>query len=147
MKEAFGGMINYVIILTFVVIVTTFVLFGMNYYRAFSVKNKIISTIEAYEGNINNPKLQQKILDYIEKTHYNIGSQEIKKKCTEVRGQGWCYSFKSVEKEKEKSKGTCMYVYEVTAFVNIDLPFFNMFFNSNELFSVSGETKPIKRSC
>lgn len=146
MKEALGGMFNYVILLTFVLLVTTFVLFGVNYYRAFSVKNKIITLIESYEGNLDNVNLKNKVEDYIGSLSYNIGSKtkelpescntEVNKECC-IKGQGWCYKI---------IKGNdCTYIYEVRTFVNVDLPFFNKIFDSNKFFSVAGETKPIRR--
>ncbi len=142
MRESLGTTFNLTALFIFIVLVTGFILFGMNYYRAFGVKNKIVSTIEQYEGNLTSDKLRNEIDDYINRANYHIPENNIPKqeeywKC--VNEQGWCYMI-------EHQKGTKKYVYKVKTFVNIDIPFFNKIFGFLNFFAVSGETKPIKRS-
>ena len=54
MRDAFGGLMNMVIIIVFLVLVSGYLAFNVNYTKAFRVKNKIITTIEQYEGNCGN---------------------------------------------------------------------------------------------
>ena len=54
MRDAFGGVANLVIIVVFLVLVSGYLAFNVNYTKAFRVKNKIISTYEQYNGNCSN---------------------------------------------------------------------------------------------
>ena len=42
MRDAFGGIANMVVIIVFLVIVSGYLAFNVNYTKAFRVKNKII---------------------------------------------------------------------------------------------------------
>lgn len=147
MKDALGGLFNLTLLFTFLFLITGFIIFGINYYKAFSVKNKIITTIEQYEGNMNNDKLNKKIDDYIHKLNYN---PNITNRIKISNGDGWecndnlgfCYYAEKFDEKK------CSYIYKVRTFVDTDVPIFSRLFDSTNLFSVSGETKVIKkRSC
>lgn len=46
MRDAIGGVVNIQIILVFIVIVSGYLAFSVNYTKAFRVKNKIITTLE-----------------------------------------------------------------------------------------------------
>ena len=50
MRDAFGGIVNISMIVVFLVIVSGYLAFNVSYTKAFRVKNKIITTIEQYEG-------------------------------------------------------------------------------------------------
>ena len=50
MRDAFGGIVNITTIVVFLVIVSGYLAFNVSYTKAFRVKNKIITTIEQYEG-------------------------------------------------------------------------------------------------
>ena len=58
MRDAFGGLLNIVIIVVFMTLVSGYLAFNVSYAKAFKVKNKIISTIENYNANcdFNNPE-------------------------------------------------------------------------------------------
>ena len=156
MKDAIGGLGNITLLFFFVTLVSGFILFGMNYYRAFSVKNYIITQIEAYEGNLNNPALTSqdgKIVSYMKRMGYNVDidgentdSAGIKWHCE----NGWCWAYDKENSEKySANKGKCTITYDiylVKTFVNGDAPFINnSFFSFGKIFHVNGETKPIKR--
>ena len=59
MRDAFGGIANMVVIIVFLVIVSGYLAFNVNYTKAFRVKNKIISTFEQYEGNCYDPTVAE----------------------------------------------------------------------------------------
>ena len=50
MRDAFGGLVNIVIIVVFIVVVSGYLAFNVTYTKAFKVKNKMISLLEQYEG-------------------------------------------------------------------------------------------------
>ena len=72
MKEAIGGTWLFGIVLTFVVLFTTFISLSTNYSRCFRIKDEIITTIEHYNG------VNEKSLKYINefeneyKSYYNL---------------------------------------------------------------------------
>lgn len=145
MKDALGSLFNITLLFTFLFLITGFILFSINYYKAFSVKNKIITTIEQYEGNMSNPSLKEKIEDYVKKLNYNVDISNRSKR-TSVDGWncvddlGFCYSKENISEDKK-----CTYTYKVRTYINTDVPVFNRIFDSSDLFSVSGETKVIKK--
>ena len=57
MRDAFGGIANMAIIIIFLVLVSGYLAFNVNYTKAFRVKNKIISVFEQYEGNCKDATL------------------------------------------------------------------------------------------
>lgn len=153
MKDALGGLGNITLLFFFVTLVSGFVLFGMNYYRAFSVKNFIITKVEAYEGNFDNSALRQKINDYMNRMGYSVDQQGetvdsngIKWTCE----NGWCWAHDTENSEKYTTNGgkcnVSYDIYLIRTFVNGDAPFINNgFFSFGRIFQVNGETKPIKR--
>ena len=50
MKDAFGGIVNIVLVAIFLVIISGILGLVVNYTKAFRMKNVVISTIEQYEG-------------------------------------------------------------------------------------------------
>lgn len=152
MKESFGATFNLTALFVFVVLITGFILFGMNYYRAFSVKNKIVTTIEEYEGNLSNVSLKEEIDSYIKRSGYHIPENNLtndknNNDLTCILDQGWCYKISRVTKKVDGVETkTNTYIYKVKTFVNMNIPIFNKFFTFSNFFSVTGETKPVKRS-
>ena len=50
MRDAFGGIVNIVLVAIFLVIVSGILGLVVNYTKAFRMKNTVISAIEQYEG-------------------------------------------------------------------------------------------------
>ena len=50
MRDAFGGIVNIVLVAIFLVIISGILGLVVNYTKAFRMKNTVISTIEQYEG-------------------------------------------------------------------------------------------------
>lgn len=149
MRDALGGLFNITLLFTFLFLITGFVLFGINYYKAFSVKNKIITTIEQYEGNMGNPKLKEKIEPYIRSLNYNArisnnmvnnlkSGNDLEWDCNTFNDLGFCFA------KDTSSSNTCLSTFLVKTFVNTDVPVFNSIFSSSNIFTVSGETKVIR---
>jgi hypothetical protein len=60
MREGIGGTFNLTLLFFFILIISGFALFATNYYRAFNVKNNLITLTEKYEANFGNVKLKKK---------------------------------------------------------------------------------------
>lgn len=69
MKEAIGGTWLFGIVLTFVVLFTTFISVSTNYSRCFKIKDEILTTIEHYNG-VNKSTIS-KINDYVNGIGYS----------------------------------------------------------------------------
>ena len=151
MKDAIGSVFNLTLLFVFILLVSGFALFSVNYYKAFTVKNEIISNLEAYRGNVNNRNFKDKVTTIIKRSGYHIGESRMNNltiKYSAVYGDmttnewhcdiggtaggGWCY--KPVSGNK----------IEVKTFVNTDIPIINRILSGVKLFEVSGETKTIK---
>lgn len=142
MRDAFGGLMNMVIIVVFLVLVSGYLAFNVNYTKAFRVKNKIITTIEQYEGNCAaNSVCDQKIIEYMAKIGYstdsslNIPDYDCK--------QGYC--IQRVEAVKTNSETVTKDMeekvfYRVTTAIVIDIPIINKIMPQLKIFQVSGTT-------
>lgn len=151
MKEGIGSTFNLTLLLFFILLVSSFALFATNFYRAFNVKNNIITLAEQYEGNFNNSKFKDKRDDLINHMAYNI--DETKIDAVEKDGwicpsnEGWCYTL-SEKKFAYKTKNNKSYyrcTYTVKTFVSTDIPIINRIFLSTSFFEVNGRTKAIIR--
>jgi hypothetical protein len=159
MRDAFGGVANLAIIIVFLTLVSGYLALNVNYTKAFRVKNKIISTIEEYEGNCKieatNP-CHLKIQDYMNSLGYNAPYLDIKngtgKNVDESENQnewdcgngaGYCIkevpindiSVGNAEDTKKRS------YFKVVTQINIDIPIVNRILP--KIFEVRGDTKPI----
>ena len=143
MRDSIGSVFNLTLLFTFILLFSTFALFSVNYYRAFTLKNRILSLMESYEGNMSNSNFKEKTKDMVNKLHYHIGSGRINSQGSEwtcIADEGWCYSRKRVN-----YKDDCTWIYNVKTFVNTDIPVLNRIMSSSKLFEVSGSTKQIRR--
>lgn len=130
MREAIGGSWLLGIVLTFIVLFAGFLAVSINYSRAFTVKNEILSYIERNEGysttsdltyNCAGSSTQCQIQKYLKKVNYTI-SEDIK--CPDV------YEDRAGNPTYTKSGGYCIKrtctaggsYYTVTTFVRIELP-------------------------
>ncbi len=142
MRDAFGGLMNMVIIVVFLVLVSGYLAFNVNYTKAFRVKNKIITTIEQYEGNCGNENsaCNQEIISYMKELGYNAD--------TNMRIEGYeCqngYCIQRIEPNRDSAsvndQEKKVYYRVVTAIV-IDIPIINKIMPQLKIFQVSGTTK------
>ena len=77
MKDSFGSVFNLTLLFAFILVVSGFVLFGVNYYKAFQVKNNLLTLIEKYEGNVNNDKFKEKVESLLNRVGYHPGQSAI----------------------------------------------------------------------
>lgn len=147
MKDSFGSVFNLTLLFAFILVVSGFVLFGVNYYKAFQVKNNLLTLIEKYEGNVNNDKFKEKVESLVNRVGYHPGQSAIaslqnksENYWTCIDEEGWCYSY--INKSKWKDGQETRY-YDVVTFVSTDIPLVNRIMGDFKFFQVTGRTKPI----
>lgn len=148
MKDAFGSVFNLTLLFAFILIVSGFVLFGVNYYKAFQVKNSLLTLIEKYEGNVNNSNFKEKVKDTVKRVGYNPGASAIDSLKNKNENywncdydNGWCYSY--INKSSYDKYGNETRYYDVVTFVSVDIPIVNRIMSNFNFFQVTGRTKPI----
>ena len=119
MRDALGGVVNIQFILIFIVLVSGYLAFSVNYTKAFRAKNKIIDVYESYEGNLKNEGALEKINTYLNKIGYKPARDYV-----------------TAEKNKKNYA-------EVTTFISIDFPIINQILPHVDFFKVTGSTKTV----
>ena len=144
MRESFGGSFLLSISITFIVLFAGFLAVSINYSRAFTVKNEVVSIIENSQGwressgsNAScgdyNTSSECQILQYLSRVGYNIDKNSVS--CPDI------YEKPSGGREKVQNGGYCVKLvctrpgtgrlgvgnsasgyYVVTTFVRIELP-------------------------
>ncbi len=150
MRDAFGGLMNMVIIVVFLVLVSGYLAFNVNYTKAFRVKNKIISAIEQYEGNCDpgntTNQCNNAITDYMKQVGYTAENLNITDwDCT---NQGYCIKEYNAETETATTETDIpeKVYYRVTTAIVIDIPIINKIMPNLSVFQVSGTTRTFKPS-
>lgn len=143
MRDAFGGIVNIVIIVVFLALVSGYLAFNVNYTKAFRVKNKIISTFEEYEGNCESESsaCNTKIQNYMKELGYSAPNFNLSSEGYTCK-YGYCY--KEIEVTSgEVSETKKRAYYKIVTQINIDIPIINKILPGLKIFQVSGDTKPI----
>ena len=140
MKDAFGGILNLVFIIVFLLLVSGILALTVNYTKAFRMKNFVISAIEQYESygcfdrasSYGDSSCRQKIKDSAE----SIGYHPVHLHCSagyESTDSYFCY------KENQSESGK---YYTIVTQVNIDIPIINRIMGL-DFFQVHGDTRVI----
>ena len=141
MKDAFGGILNLVIIAVFLVIVSGILGLTVNYTKAFRMKNYVISAIEKYEGyGCFGGSSDTPCKTRIEEGAKSIGYHPVDVNCptTEFKQEGndfFCY------KINHSTNGNLYYT--ITTQVDINIPIINKIMGLS-FFQVHGDTRIIK---
>ena len=163
MRDAFGGLLNIVIIVVFMTLVSGYLAFNVSYAKAFKVKNKIISTIENYNGSCDFLNVDNQCYKDISAYEHAIGYQaniNISEdsictgaptagfsscNCNEALGFCWLESKKEVKDGMDgKTITTIKYKsFRIVTQVYIDLPIINRLLPNLSIFQVTGDTKDI----
>lgn len=140
MRDAFGGIANMVIIIVFLVLVSGYMAFNVNYTKAFRVKNMIITKFEQYEGNCGyNTVCDQEIQTYMASVGYSAPNFSINESGYTCN-HGYCYKgFSSGSTSDGKDKA----YFKIITQINIDIPIINKIMPGLKIFQVSGDTKAI----
>lgn len=148
MRDGIGSTVMIVLILAFIVIVSSYLAYNVNYTKAFRMKNKIISTYEDYHGICEPTKCEKEIEDYAKELGYrpaNIicptgyDSKPAGKNLYCVKEVTINSSASSVD-EKKPNK-----YYKIITRINIEIPLFDNIFNFG-VFNITGDTKLVYNS-
>lgn len=144
MKDAFGGIVNIVLVAIFLVIISGILGLVVNYTKAFRMKNVVISTIEQYEGasgcfgKSSATGCQEKIQEKAK----SFGYFPTELNCPVSDGYESAYNlfcYKRVDSDSGKN-----YVFTVITQVDIDIPIINKMMGLS-IFQVHGDTRAIKK--
>jgi len=146
MRDAFGGILNIVLIALFLVIVEGILGFVVNYSKAFKMKNNVISAIEQYEASgcfkeTGDSACLNKIVDGAKSIGYSPTSLNCSNSYTNMKGL-FCYKPLNVSK-KDSYSSKNVRSYRIVTQVDINFPIINKIM-SLEFFQVSGDTKVIE---
>ena len=144
MRDAYGGIVNITFVVAFLVIVSGYLAFSVNYNKAFRAKNTIINAIEVCEGITEdlNDCANTQIQSYMRETGYSVPSGFSISNFHCPSNKGYCWKENDVTIGDSSEVGNKKYYTVVTA-VNIDLPIINRILPNVKLFQVSGNTKTI----
>ena len=141
MRDAFGGIVNIAIIVVFLVLVSGYLAFNVNYTKAFRVKNKIISTLEQYEGVCPEESACDRIItNYMKEIGYNAEGFRLSGYDCRME-KGYCIRRVEASTDTGGIDGSNKFYYEVVTKINIEIPIINRI--GLRFFQVSGSTKLI----
>ena len=161
MREAIGGTWLFNLVIFFVLLFTGYMCLSINYSKAFSVKDKIITEIERNGGisNYNDKDVViSNILKYMKEVGYRTSGKckiakgdsydygcDINGRCTPPTvGSNYAFCLSEVKAKDtytNAKEGEFIYVsyYKVKVFYQLDLPVIRQMFN----FSIKGDTKTL----
>ena len=137
MKDAFGGILNLVLITLFLLIVSGILAMTVNYTKAFKMKNIVISAIEQYEGyGCFDTSGDTACTDKIKEGAKGIGYHPVDVNCNGLNpaGEYFCY-------EQKDSTNNKTY-YTIVTQVDINIPIVNKIMGLS-FFQVHGDTRYI----
>ena len=142
MRDAFGGIVNIVLVAIFLVIVSGILGLVVNYTKAFRMKNAVISAIEQYEGangcfgNGSATGCQEKIVEKAK----SFGYHPTELRCPYDYTKSYdLFCYKKVDSDSKKN-----YVFTVITQVDIDIPIINKMMGIS-IFQVHGDTRAIRK--
>lgn len=162
MRDALGGTVVLSIIVVFIVVALGYMAFNINYMKAFRMKNKVISTIEAYDGECEK-ECATEIRDYATKIGYTMGQMTCP---SDTNGGEWtkdpdtgayCYKELDVDANNYKDKSSLQSIkssdatdikgkkfYRICTKINIEIPIISRVFDFR-LFQITGDTKAFEK--
>ena len=143
MKDAFGGILNIVLVAIFLVIVAGILGLVVNYTKAFRMKNTVISTIEQYEAadSCFGVGSATGCREKIEERSREFGYHPAELSCPSDFSNAYdLFCYKQTTSDSGKN-----YVYTIITQVDIDIPIINKMMGLS-IFQVHGDTRAIKKS-
>lgn len=146
MSDALGGVVNVGMVVFFIIIISLYMAYNVNYEKAFNVKNEIVSRYEEY-GGICNAKCNEKIEDFEAKIGYTklkLNETSKDEHCTNTYGYcvtGYPAKANSFSKSIKTKKKYCYF--NIRTQILIDIPIINNFLDL-PLFRVTGQTKSME---
>lgn len=147
MRDAFGGVTNLVIIVVFLVLVSGYLAFNVNYTKAFRVKNKIISVFEQYEGNCQSNTVEPgtcngEIKAYMDGLGYSAPNFNLTSEGYTCH-YGYCFKKIEVPAQTADPDTPRKSYFKIVTQINIDIPIINKILPGLKIFQVTGDTKPM----
>lgn len=148
MRDAIGSTVMVTIIIAFIIIVSSYLAYNVNYTKAFRMKNKIISIYEDYKG-VCSESCEDEIYEYARSIGYQpatlncSGTYELKPSgnplyCAKKVTVNSTYSTSNPDKVVPDKDGTNYY--KIVTRINIQIPLFDNIFNFGFMY-VTGDTK------
>lgn len=156
MREAIGATWIFGIVIVFITLFSGYLAFSVNYSKAFKVKDKIVETLQKYNGP--NDESIEEIETYLSDVGYNstgvcnanagirtdmkfIGADETEVRTRNANDEGkYNYCIQRISSSNTTSTGELSGgYYKVVVFFSLSLPIVNDLFH----FNVSGETMNI----
>lgn len=141
MRDAIGGSVVLTIIVVFIVVVSAYLAFNVNYTKAFRMKNKIISLYEEYKGECyKDTRCEQKIAEYADSLGYkpnlNCGSYKT------AKSRLYCYkTICSTGEPNTVNEGKKFkQYYKIQTKIDIRIPIIDNIMGL-QVFTISGDTK------
>lgn len=148
MKDAVGGIVNIWIIAIFIVLISGYLAFSVQYNKAFRMKNEIIEAIEqcdGYESGTSKACVEEIISNYMDKIGYNVPNwtwDECPSTTTDGCSEGTGFWVKKHRVSSSSEVGE-QYYYTVATAINTDIPIFRYYIPNMNIFQVTGNTKRI----
>lgn len=142
MRDAFGGILNIVLIALFLVIVEGVLGFTVNYTKAFKMKNIVISSIEEYEASgcfntSGDTSCRNKIIEGAKNVGYSPSNLSCPNLYTSIDNL-FCY-----KANPEGTSADGKTVYRVVTQVDINIPIIKNIMGLS-FFQVTGDTRGIR---
>ena len=145
MEDAYGGILNLVFIVVFLLLAIGILGLVVSYTKAFKMKGAVLTAIESYEGSKcteNSSACYKKVVSSAERLGYSPTSLNCPSDYTlvgESKDKGY-YCLKTVASEDEKAN-----IYKIIVQIDINLPIINKIMGLT-VFQVNGETRPVYKS-
>ena len=140
MRDSLGGLVSIFIIIVFVVLIMGYLAFNVNYTKAFRMRDKVIDTLNRYDGDCN-----KDCRDEIDKYAVSIGYPRVTKCANGTKDQTGYYCYVRLSKDNDvgmKTFGDKTFYYEIYTKTSIDIPVVNNLLRLNEsLGELKGITK------
>jgi len=143
LKDAFGGIVNIVLVAIFLVIISGILGLVVNYTKAFRMKNVVISTIEQYEGASGcfdeSGGCAQRIIEKSKTFGYHPTNLD-----DSCRRNGYEPAYNLFCYKRNDSDSGKKYIFTVVTQVDIDIPIINRIMGLS-IFQVHGDTRAIRK--
>lgn len=145
MRDAFGGILNIILIAVFLIIIEGILGLVVNYTKAFRMKNAVISSIERYEAHgcfSDQTSGESDCRNLITEQAKNIGYHPVELHCPS--GQEFTQSDSLFCYKKSTSNSGNNDIYTIVTQVDINIPIINKIMGLS-FFQVHGDTRIIRR--
>lgn len=145
MRDAFGGIVNITMIVVFLVVVSGYLAFNVTYTKAFRMKNKIITTLEQYEGCQGTN--EQTCVGILEAYANSIGYVTPDVNYCTKDGEWTKCTNKYAWKEMQSGTGgdNTKHYYNVRTVISIQIPIIENIMSNMSVFKLNGSTKLMKK--